>query len=292
MMKEPLAERKLERIDAYSPDTRRSVTVNYHPRGRICSLHTHDFYEINYVLKGSITEVVSGRTIPMKEGDAILMHPGVFHVIRDDADATVLNILIRPQWLLSVLTPHKDGELGKFSSTAAGEDYTEYLIFYGTDAKKQVDALIRESVGDALCSRLATEGAFLLLLAQLSRSAEGIAMAKAQDHGYRRFAAILSYLYENIRTVSVSELAARFGYSEAHLSRLFRRYTGEPPIALIKRARLAHATALLWDSDAPVFRIAAEAGFSCAPHFHRLFKSTYGITPEEYRKSHRVYKNG
>lgn len=287
-MKEALAARKLERIDAYSTDTRQSVTVNYHPRGRTYSLHTHDFYEINYVLSGSITEVVSGRTIPMKAGDAILMHPGVFHVIRDDADASVLNILIRPQWLLSVLASHKDGELGKFSSTAAGEDYTEYLVFYGTDADRQVEALIREAAQNALCSRLATEGACLLLLAILSRSAESIAMAKAQDHGYRRFAAILSYLYENIRTVSVSELAARFGYSEAHLSRLFRRYTGEPPVALIKRARLAHATALLWDSDAPIHRIAAEAGFFCAPHFHRLFKSTYGMTPEEYRKAHRT----
>ena len=51
-MKETLAERKLERIDAYDPDALRTISVNYHPRGRILSYHTHDFYEINYVLCG------------------------------------------------------------------------------------------------------------------------------------------------------------------------------------------------------------------------------------------------
>lgn len=286
-MKETLAERKLERIDTYDPDALRTISVNYHPRGRILSYHTHDFYEINYVLCGNITEVVSGQCHSMKAGDAILMHPGVFHVVRDDADATVLNILIRPQWLLSVLAINKVGELGKFLSTAAGEDYTEYLIFSGTDARAQVDALIREASKKTPYSSLATEGACLSLFAVLAQTARHIALAERQDSGYRRFAAILSYLYENIREVSVSELAARFGYSEAHLSRLFRRYTGESPITLIKRARLVRATSLLSDSDAPVSRIAAEAGFPCAPYFHRLFKATYGVTPEEYRTKKR-----
>lgn len=280
--------RQLERIDAYASGRSESVTINYHPCGKTNSHHTHDFYEINYVLSGSITEVVSGRSIPMQTGDAILMHPGVFHVIRDDADAVVLNILIRPQWLFFNLAAETEGALGQFATTADSEEYTEYLIFHETTATEEIGALIRASGSKAPSARLAAEGAFLTLLATLSHTAGRITVADGQDSGYRRFAAILSYLYENIRTVSVSELAARFGYSEAHLSRLFRRYTGEPPTALIKRARLARATALLWDSDAPIHRIAAEAGFPCAPHFHRLFKSTYGMTPEEYRNARRT----
>ena len=282
-MKGQEKERALERIDAYNPGIRRAVMLNYHPRGHASSYHTHDFYEINYVLEGTMTEVVSGECHPMQAGDAILMHPGVFHLIRDDADATVLNILIRPRWLLSVLAEKSEGALGRFASTAAEEDYTEYLIFHGASAGREIAALMREAAEDTPDSRLAAEGACLVLLAALSRSAMRITTATEHNGGYRRFAAILSFLYENSATTSVGAMADRFGYSSAHLSRLFRRYAGEAPVTLLKRARLTRAAALLGEGDAPIHRIAAEAGFPCAPYFHRLFKATYGMTPEEYR---------
>ena len=279
--------RQLERIDAYASGRSESVTINYHPCGKTNSHHTHDFYEINYVLSGSITEVVSGRSIPMQTGDAILMHPGVFPVIRDDADAVVLNILIRPQWLFFNLAAETEGALGQFATTADSEEYTEYLIFHETTATEEIGALIRASGSKAPSARLAAEGAFLTLLATLSHTAERITVADGQDSGYRRFASILSYLYENVASVEISALAERFGYSPAHLCRLFRRYTGEAPSTLLLRARLARAEALLCEESTPVCRIAAAVGFPCAPYFHRLFKRTYGITPEEYRRKRR-----
>ena len=282
-MEDQVAGRTLERIDTYNPSIRRSVMLNYHPRGHARSYHTHDFYEINYVLHGQMTEVVSGESHPMQAGDAILMHPGVFHLIRDDEDATVLNILIRPRWLLTALAEKSEGALGKFASTAATEEYTEYLIFYGASVSAEIATLLRETAEDTPCSRLAAEGACLMLFANLSRSARQITLAAEHTGGYRRFATILSYLYENSATTSVGAMAERFGYSPAHLTRLFRRYTDEAPITLLKRARLARAAALLCEEGAPIHRIAAEAGFPCAPYFHRLFKATYGVTPEEYR---------
>jgi two-component system response regulator YesN len=41
-----------------------------------------------------------------------------------------------------------------------------------------------------------------------------------------------------------------------------------------------------------VKEVALRCGFADEKYFSRLFKNTYGITPEEYRKAHRVYKNG
>ena len=280
-------EARLERIDLYNPEPHRSVTVNYHPKGRCEAHHTHDFYEINYVLAGSITEVVSGRPIPMRAGDAILMHPGTFHLIRDDADAKVLNILVRPQWLTAALASVREGALFPFAQTAGSEEYIEYIVFSGGAAPVlEVDRLIGEATSHLPYARMAAEGALLTLLAALARR-PGITVAEGHSTGYRRFGEILSYLYENARDLRVSLLAARFGYSAAHLSRLFVRYTGEPPAVHLQRARLHRAAALLLESDAPVSRLAEEAGFPAAPYFHRLFKRVYGQTPEEYRKNQR-----
>ena len=280
------SEEKLERIDVYNPYTRKAVTVNYHPNNENVSHHTHDFYEINYVLDGSITEIVSGHELPMSKGDAILMHPGVFHMIRDNKEATVLNILIRPQWFTTALSALEEGTLGKFVSTASSESYAEYLVFYGADsAEKHVCALIDEEQEGEAYSRLASEGHLLLLLAKLSRSAVRSELSSGQDSGYRRFAAILSYLYENSAALDASTLALRFGYSEAHLSRLFRKYTNRTPAEFLKSVRLRHVESLLLESDAPASHLASEAGFQCMPYFHRLFKSTYKMTPTEYRRA-------
>ena len=286
-MREAEGGRRIERLEAYALDRHAAITLNLHPPGRGNAYHTHDFYEINYVMGGSITEIVSGRAIPMTAGDVILMHPGVFHVVRDDADATVLNILIRPQWFFFNLASQTEGALGQFAMTAACEDYTEYLVFHGAAVTQEMDALIRAASTHTPAMRLAAEGAFLTLLSTLSQTARHITVADKQDGGYRRFAAILSYLYENTAHLDIASLAERFGYSPAHLSRLFRRYTGEAPSTLLIKARLLRAEAMLSEGKEPVCRIAAAVGFPCVPYFHRLFKKTYGITPEEYRRANR-----
>ena len=64
------------------------------------------------------------------------------------------------------------------------------------------------------------------------------------------------------------------------------------PSAMLMRARLERAAALLRETDATVTAVAAEAGFPCLPYFHRLFRRTFGKTPEEYRRAERGCKNG
>ena len=52
----------LERMDVYNPEAMRNVAVNYHPTGKTSKRHTHDFYEINYLLRGEAVNEVSGHS--------------------------------------------------------------------------------------------------------------------------------------------------------------------------------------------------------------------------------------
>ncbi len=277
-------EKGLERIDTYAPDAQRNVTVNFHPAGMTSECHTHDFYEINYVLGGELVNEISGRSVRMRAGDAVLLHPGVFHIPSAGEGATVLNILIRPHWLERALASVGDGPLFRFASTASGEDYMEYLLFFGaSDAEDAARLLLAERGATAPHAALAAEGGLLLLLAALGR-AWRVEEAEGRDAGFSRFAGILAYLYEHSATVTAATLAARFGYSSAHLSRLFRRYTGTTPAALLQRTRLDRAAALLLVRDATVTAVATEVGIPCLPYFHRIFRRTFAMTPEEYRR--------
>ena len=275
----------LERMDVYNPEAMRNVAVNYHPTGKTSKRHTHDFYEINYLLRGEAVNEVSGHSFAMKQGDALLLHPEAFHTVWAGEGALLLNVLIRPAFLAAHLSSAEGGALALFAENAAREDFTEYLFFRGAKAEEEVFRLIRA----AKCGerRLATEGTLLSLLAALSESAEEITPSRRHDSGYRRFVAILSYLYEHATHTNVAAISERFGYSPAHLSRLFRRYVGETPAALLCKVRLARAASLLAEGDLAVCRIAEECGFSCVPYFHRAFKSAYGATPQDYRQTRR-----
>ena len=285
MMKPRTQETRIEHMDKYSRGADWNVTVNYHPCSSTSQCHTHSFYEINYVIRGGMTNEVSGKAIPMREGDAILLHPGVLHIPAAEPQSVVLNILIRPRWFTAAIPSVGEGPLFRFVALAEREEYMDYILFTGgKDIGTTLTHLLTVSRGEGAFAPLAAEGAFLSFLAALAEGAT-LAPAGARDAGFARFAQILAYLYEHIETVTPAALAARFGYSSAHLSRLFRRYTGSTPSALLLRARLDRAADLLTETDGSVTAVADEAGFSCMPYFHRLFRRMYGLTPAEYRRA-------
>jgi LacI family transcriptional regulator len=88
------------------------------------------------------------------------------------------------------------------------------------------------------------------------------------------------------RPRSVAEIARALGVSRRTLETRFQAELGCSPHAKRMELRLARAARWLTDSDLPVEDIAAQCGFSHAPHLCRLFKQHYLTTPLAYRKTH------
>src|SRR5882757_1316753 len=79
------------------------------------------------------------------------------------------------------------------------------------------------------------------------------------------------------------ELAQRLGVSARHLRRLFDVHVGATP-AEVARSRRAHfARRLLDDTDLPLTRVAAAAGFNSVRQFNRVMKDVFRFTPNDLR---------
>lgn len=78
-------------------------------------------------------------------------------------------------------------------------------------------------------------------------------------------------------------LSQKFGYSESHFSRNFRRVSGMRLRDYLRFRRLAFALAPLREGRQPIVQIALDAGFSSHEAFARAFQAAYGITPGQYR---------
>ncbi|MBR5288391.1 MAG: AraC family transcriptional regulator [Clostridia bacterium] len=84
--------------------------------------------------------------------------------------------------------------------------------------------------------------------------------------------------------LTLLRLAARFGYSEYHMSRKFREITGMAFRDYLRGRRLAHALIRLRDTRERILDIALDCGFSSQEAFTRAFSAAYGMTPGAYRR--------
>jgi AraC-like DNA-binding protein len=89
---------------------------------------------------------------------------------------------------------------------------------------------------------------------------------------------------QEILSLSVDELAAKFGCSRRHLNRLFHRYFGTSMAALKMEMRLLKAVALLQAPGAKVISVAEQCGFNHQGLFNSCFRKRFGASPSEWRK--------
>ena len=113
--------------------------------------------------------------------------------------------------------------------------------------------------------------------------------AKSQRVGFIRPEEHMAQVFEKLTAVellslSVGELANKFGCSRRHLNRLFHHYLGVSVAALRMEMRLLKSVTLLRDRDAKVIRVAEDCGFNQLGLFNACFRRRFGASPRQWRK--------
>jgi AraC-like DNA-binding protein len=103
------------------------------------------------------------------------------------------------------------------------------------------------------------------------------AMRRLQDH-------IGAHLSESI---DLAELSAIAGLSVFHFARQFKLSTGETPHHYLVRRRVQRAQDMLASTDLSLSDVAFATGFSDQSHLTRHFRQLVGVTPGQFRRSHR-----
>ena len=100
-------------------------------------------------------------------------------------------------------------------------------------------------------------------------------------------ARLLAYLAANPgKSMSVTRMAEYAGLSRAHFSRLFAAATGETPADYLLHENLRYAARLMGgERTLSIREVAAQAGFSDANYFSKVFRRIFGVTPSEFRAS-------
>ncbi|GMV80617.1 MAG: hypothetical protein AMXMBFR7_18010 [Planctomycetota bacterium] len=87
------------------------------------------------------------------------------------------------------------------------------------------------------------------------------------------------------KRITLTQLAQVAHLSPVYFAALFRRETGQPPIAWVRRRRMAAARELLAEAGKSVAEVARSVGFEDPYHFSRAFHRSEGCSPRAYRES-------
>jgi AraC-like DNA-binding protein len=106
------------------------------------------------------------------------------------------------------------------------------------------------------------------------------------EHGRRIVDQAIVYMQEHLdHSLLLAELARAVAVSPRHLTRLFKRMTGQTPIDFLIDLRLERARELLKVPGNRVTDVCNEVGYSSLSYFVRLFKRRFGVTPGKYARS-------
>lgn len=94
----------------------------------------------------------------------------------------------------------------------------------------------------------------------------------------------LEYIGKNFRSGDgIDAVATACGVSASHLSRAFRKETGQTPLSYLHRVRLGFALERLFRTRMKVADIAAESGFESSKNLNLAFQRIYKMSPTELR---------
>lgn len=271
-------------------------TVNYREYTQICLYnndeaenyppHWHNPFELIMPTSNSYRVKVSGKDFQLREGDILIICPGVIHELF--APPSGERIIFQPSFSASS-TPELEVILSLINPAVLITP-EEYPTVHSHISKLMLE--IKNEYFSALpYSEMLIQSRFLEILVTVGRShAETVqqsfsAKDTKQKEYLEKFMYVSNYINEHFaEDLTLENVAALAGFSKYHFTRLFRQYADTSFYKYLNQKRIAHAKTLLFNPDLSVLEVAMQSGFASQSAFLRMFKQINGCTPTEFRK--------
>lgn len=253
--------------------------------------HSHAFFEMIYVLKGSCSNQVDGLGLPLSEGDICIIPPRVIHSIAADGEAVILNVLLRASTFtetFSSLLKNTSILSEFFNEIVYSSTYKKYLLFRtGQDCQlvSMILEMFAEQENQLPYYENILNGSLVSFLGKLLQRHE--ASVEYPDSYMERFSSvprITSHIRRHCTEITLESCARTFHFNPQYLSSLLKKHTGKTFSTLLAEARMERAALLLRESDISIHELGTFLGYSDSAYFMKVFKKHYGCTPSDYRR--------
>lgn len=248
--------------------------------------HGHDFTEVAFLLSGSGQYRVDGTIYPVREGDLLILNPGMQH-------QAIVTDLTHP--MVEFFVGFHDFCIPGLPAGFLQEPGQHPVISTEGDLKQRLYRLVASmdvENASAFPGRYIMMKSYLLQMITLilrSRVDEAASQAKyIFDSTSKKYLVeqMIQYFEEHYNEkISLDRIAENMYLSPFYLSKVFKSETGSTPIRHLIDIRLEKARELLGESgEMSIREVALAVGYEDAYHFSKLFKKKYGVAPSSVRK--------
>ena len=288
------------------PGLRVSEAVRHH-RFIMRSRHVHETIELHFILEGQRLMFVDRETYRLSPHSAIVVNHNLIHKTSTapgfppDHHNFILQLdRSRFDQILRVAGLRGFDDFGERFNGVANFNDSEWQLILSVIA--EFKAMCTEDKNGGTVS-MEDAHAFLylqalelasifakarrrLLRAELEANQKAIPETVVKTGVHQKVHEVALYLQNHIHeSVSLEELAQRFFMSRSYLTRSFRNVTGFSVVEYMTYIRIQKAQQLLRESDRSITEIADLCGFGNITYFEKVFKTTTGHTPVQYRKT-------
>lgn len=288
------------------PGLRVSEAVRHH-RFIMRSRHVHETIELHFILEGQRLMFVDRETYRLSPHSAIVVNHNLIHKTSTapgfppDHHNFILQLdRSRFDALLNAAGLKGFDDFGDRFNGVASFDDSEWRLVLSvisefkamcTEDKNGGTVSMEDAHAFLYLQALELASIFAkarrrLLHAELEANQKVVPETVVKTGVHQKVHEVALYLQNHIHeSVSLEELAQRFFMSRSYLTRSFRNVTGFSVVEYMTYIRIQKAQQLLRESDRSITEIADLCGFGNITYFEKVFKTTTGHTPVQYRKT-------
>ncbi len=233
-----------------------------------------DHFLIHYILSGSGTFKVDGKSYELHEKQGFLICPDI---------VTYYQASKETPWTYTWVGFR--GIKAEALLENANLDRNNPIFFYEGDVIKKCFEEMNNSHLYKYAYELRLQGILSMLLSEII---EGAKTNIIQAHGGKDIyiKKALQFIESNYsRNMSIEELARHIGLNKNYFSTLFREVLGIPPKEYVIKYRINKACGLLNNEDLTMSEVSRSVGYDDSLGFSKIFKQVKGMSPKTYRKA-------
>ncbi len=260
----------------------------------VCApLHTHEYIEILYCLKGNYSIWLNGKFFNFSKGDMVVINSHEMHTIKSNLDGEYIVIKFVPDII------HAAGNSAleaKYITPFLINNSKHQRVFKATEIENTqipekilsvLEEYTSQSYGYELAMRTDIGGIFLWILRYWNSNNIDLSLdMSVNDSLAVQVQKVMDYISVNFQdAITVSFAAQMCNVSYSYFSRIFKQITKHSFSEYLNYVRITEAEKLLASTDLTMTEIAMQTGFSTSSYFIQQFKLHKHISPKQFRKN-------
>lgn len=253
-------ERKFENVCKFMLGKNQPISISKR-RTRSVDIHTHDYYELEFILQGVGEHVFNGKNHDVSRGRVFLVTPADCHVVKTNDIICLWNVSFKQSFLSEEMTR-------RIYSVERGQLQVD---------EKTLQKLVM--CAELMKRELQTTGKVKLLLEYML----SLVLPNSIPEKTKPLEDVLMFAKTHFRESPTVEDASKIAcLSPVYFGNLFKKTYGVSFTEYVN-AQKVECAKLLLSNGMSVAEACFESGFNSLSNFLKVFKTHTGVVPKEYK---------